>query len=34
MAVSLATKELRIVKLKKYFFNKVITEELYSKFYP
>lgn len=33
MAVCLVTKELRIMRLKKYFFNKVITEELYSKFY-
>lgn len=33
IAVTLATKELRILKMRKYFFNKVITEEVFRKSY-
>lgn len=34
IAVALATKELRILKMRKYFFNKVIIEELMCRSYP
>ena len=31
--MALATKEIRILKMRKYFFNKVITEELLCRSY-